>query len=301
MVDETRDDADNEITRIVRRPGPKVLPVNILTPQASSEAPPVVSPRPPANDSAPPIKAPPVPPVAPISGLHVAPPVAIDRPRPVMSPPPRPIAPTPAAPVPPSVAVPASVVTPPPVAAAASVEKPISEPAPVPVLPPAPSPAAVAGTPAVVEAAQEPVVGWLVVVKGPGRGASREIVTGRNSLGSGADEDIRIAFGDTAIAPHGHLYIVYDDEAREFVVEDGKQKVVVRLNGKLLTETMPIGNGDELRIGATTFRFVALCGPDFDWHAPDEKAAAAQAGTQVPSPDPIGAEAPGTPPEGSAT
>lgn len=120
----------------------------------------------------------------------------------------------------------------------------------------------------------DPVVGWLVVIKGPGRGAARDIVTGRNSLGRAAGQDIRIDFGDPAIAPQGHLYIVYDEEGREFVVEDGKQKVVVRLNGKLLTETMPIGNGDDLRIGATTLRFIALCGPGFDWHEPEASNAA---------------------------
>jgi hypothetical protein len=116
-----------------------------------------------------------------------------------------------------------------------------------------------------VAALVEPVVGWLVVVKGPGRGAARGLVTGRNAIGSAATEAIPINFGDPAIVPHGHAYIVYDDEAREFVVEDGKQKIIVRLNGRLLTETMPIAHGDHLRIGATTLRFVALCGADFDW------------------------------------
>lgn len=305
MVDETRDDADNEITRIVRRPGPKVLPVNILTPQTSPAAPPVASPRPPANDSAPLIIAPAVPPVAPLDGSHVAPPVAIDRPRPVMSPPARPIPPTPA------VATPSSVVAPPSAVSSVS-EKPAVAVAPAPVSTPTPQASLpVAATPGIAKATLvgkavspvlEPVVGWLVVVKGPGRGVSREIVTGRNSLGSGADEDIRIAFGDPAIAPHGHLYIVYDEEAREFVVEDGKQKVVVRLNGKLLTETMPIGSGDELRIGATTFRFVALCGPDFDWHVPEEKGeVVGGVGADRASADEVDREVAAATPEESAT
>ncbi len=265
MVDETPDEADNEITRIVRRPGPKVLPVSIMTPPPVGEAapvaapavvPPVVSPRAPANDVAPAV---------------AAPPVMLDRPKPVMTPPQRPSAPplpqgmVPVAarpgPVPPMVA-PAPVAPP----AAADVPKPLPGPAAAPVAPAVHAVEAPKASAPIATDPIEPVVGWLVVVKGPGRGVSRTIVTGRNSLGAGVDEDIRIDFGDAAIAPHGHLYIVYDEEAREFVVEDGKQKVVVRLNGKLLTETMPIGHGDELRIGATTFRFVALCGPDFDWH-----------------------------------
>jgi hypothetical protein len=274
MVDETQDEADNEITRIVRRPGPKVLPVSIMTPPPVGEAapaaapavvPPVVPPRAQANDVAPAV---------------AAPPVMLERPKPVMTPPQRPAAPplpngmVPVAarpgPVPPMV-VPTPVARP----VAADVPKPAAIPAAAPVAPAVHAVEAPKAAAPIVADPIEPVVGWLVVVKGPGRGVSRTIVTGRNSLGSGADEDIRIDFGDTAIASHGHLYIVYDEEAREFVVEDGKQKVVVRLNGKLLTETMPIGHGDELRIGATTFRFVALCGPDFDWHEPqtEEKSA----------------------------
>lgn len=284
MVDETPDEADNEITRIVRRPGPKVLPVSIMTPTPAGEAPPVaVPPRAPANDVAP--------------AAAAAPPVMLDRPRPVMTPPQRPAAPPP----------PHGLV--PPLAARPGPVTPVIAPEPIPsqVGMDAPKPASLVA-PAVtpVEAAKpaapteahsdpiEPVVGWLVVVKGPGRGASRTIVTGRNSLGSGPDEDIRIDFGDAAIAPHGHLYIVYDEEAREFVVEDGKQKVVVRLNGKLLTETMPIGHGDDLRIGATTFRFVALCGPDFDWHERpvEEKPTASDGASDVPAVPASEAEAP---------
>lgn len=267
MVDETPDEADNEITRIVRRPGPKVLPVSIMTPPpvgeaAAGAAPPVAAPvvtsRSPANDVAP--------------AASSAPPVMLDRPKPVMTPPQRPAFPPPPQSVPPVVARPGPV---PPMVAAAPVAAPVAVDVPKPVaapVAPAVHPVEVPKPATPVLAQQqpiEPVVGWLVVVKGPGRGVSRTIVTGRNSLGAGADEDIRIDFGDAAIAAHGHLYIVYDEEAREFVVEDGKQKVVVRLNGKLLTETMPIGHGDELRIGATTFRFVALCGPDFDWHEPE--------------------------------
>lgn len=281
MVDETPDEADNEITRIVRRPGPKALPVSLMTPPAASDTPSV---------AAPPVVAPVASPRVAANDLS-APPVMLDRPKPVLTPPQRPVAPPASHNVPPVAARPGPVppmVAPtpvvPPVAAtpvaspvapsvAVEVPKPVAAPLAPAVHPvEVPKPAAPVVT---ADRAIEPVVGWLVVVKGPGRGVSRTIVTGRNSLGSGADEDIRIDFGDAAIAQHGHLYIVYDEEAREFVVEDGKQKVVVRLNGKLLTETMPIGHGDELRIGATTFRFVALCGPDFDWHEPkaEEKAA----------------------------
>jgi hypothetical protein len=198
------------------------------------------------------------------------------RPAPTATPTPAPVVDriTPAPlPVEPAPLAPALVLTPP----AAQAPLPVAAPIPAAVWAEEPkvadpaAPITVAGVPIVapVEPLKpveiDPVVGWLVVVKGPGRGVAREVVSGRNGIGSGVGQAVRLDFGDLAIAQQGHAYVVYDDEAREFFAEDGKQKIVVRLNGRLLTETMPIRHGDELRIGATTLRFVALCGAEFDW------------------------------------
>jgi len=280
MADDGNDDVDNEITRIVRRPGPASLPVNVVRPPV-----PIGKSGPAASDAMPPV----APPVSLASPISVAPPVSVDRPRPVMTPPrplvpPAPVAVAPSTPGPIPIPVPKPVRPPTPIASAlghspAPASAPVSVPAavvaastPIASAPiPMPAPVAVDQPPVVaakpMPAPIDPVVGWFVVVKGPGRGAACAVVTGRNGIGSAATQAIRLDFGDAAIAAEGHAYVVYDEEAREFVAEDGKQKVVVRLNGKLLTETKPLGHGDELRIGATTLRFVALCGPDFDWNA----------------------------------
>ncbi len=299
MADDHRDDADNEITRIVQRPGPRQVPVQVGPVQVGPR-PPAAPPHqpPPVNPPAPRLPASPfaqapgaVPPFAPTpvavpggvprsplqasddpDATRVAPRPAAPAPAPPRAglTPPRPLSPSPISPSPvPSPVAPAPIA---PIAVAPAA-------APQPVAPAAP-PAAV--DPVVVDERRvmtvpkamprvEPVVGWLVVIKGPGRGAARELVKGRNSLGSDADQLLVIDFGDPAIARRGHVFIVYDEEGREFFIEDGKQKEVVRLNGRLLTETRQLSHGDEIRIGATTFRFVALCGADFDW---SEEAAA---------------------------
>ncbi|WP_407051778.1 FHA domain-containing protein [Methyloraptor flagellatus] len=146
--------------------------------------------------------------------------------------------------------------------------EPVPEPEAVVLDPEAPASAPAPAPPSVPnEVEPEPVVAWLVVTKGPGRGAFRALGPGRNNLGSSEAATVRLDFGDPAIAPSGHAYIVYDDETRGFVIEDGKRRELVRVNGRLLSDARDLADRDEIRIGATTLVFVAFCGPGFDWGA----------------------------------
>lgn len=265
------DDDDKEATRIIARPGPKSLPFRVEPPAA----PPRVEPRPE-------LRAEPKPEPVPVA---VVPPPA--RPAVIVPPVGRPAVMQP--PGGPARAGRSPLVAPPVVDLPGAAPKPVTAPpaaaAPVaaaPVAPPPPPVVAVAPAPAAIE----PVVGWLVITKGPGRGASLTLHTGRNALGAAPGHDVQIAFGDPAIALVGHAFLVYDEEARAFFIEDGKKKDLVRVNGRMLTETRPLASGDEIRIGATTLRFVAFCGADFDWSEP---APAAPAGTDAATPDDGGA------------
>lgn len=291
-----------------RAPAPVDLP-----PIAPRPAPPVYDPPPASLDpdatrvaSKPRLTPPgqPVPrPVAPPVSVQPAsvppapvPPVAA-QPIPVQ-PAPRPVAPQPVSPAP-------AAQVPPPAYAA-------PEPAPAPYVPPPPAAPAMEAKHAMAEAMMDkgmaekpmtmekamekptaarrpapadPVVGWVVVIKGPGRGSSREVYSGRNAIGSDPEQLIPIDFGDPAFARRGHAFIVYDNEAREFFIEDGKQKELVRVNGRLLSETSRMHHGDEIRIGQTTLKFVALCGPEFDWadqNAPKSDAAPKETAPKEP-------------------
>ncbi|WP_068114870.1 FHA domain-containing protein [Tropicimonas marinistellae] len=121
-----------------------------------------------------------------------------------------------------------------------------------------PSPAAPA------ESARFPV-GWLVVVKGPGRGASYALFDGVSTIGRADDQAVTLDHGDTSISRENHAAIAYDDEQQTFFIGHGGKANLVRLNGMPVLSTEPLTSGDQIRIGETTLRFVALCGSDFSW------------------------------------
>ena len=108
-------------------------------------------------------------------------------------------------------------------------------------------------------------VGWIVVTKGPGRGASFSLCNGVSNIGRGEGQAIRLDFGDISISRENHAAVAYDDERKVFFLGHGGKANLVRLNDRPVLSTEELSNGDTIRIGETTLKFVALCGKDFDW------------------------------------
>lgn len=113
--------------------------------------------------------------------------------------------------------------------------------------------------------AQHFPAGWIVVVEGPGRGASFTLFNGVSQMGRGEDQAVRLDFGDTSISRNNHAAIAYDDEQGKFFLGHGGKSNLVRLNGMPVLSTEEMTNGDQIRIGETTLKFVSLCGADFTW------------------------------------
>lgn len=107
--------------------------------------------------------------------------------------------------------------------------------------------------------------GFLVVTDGPGRGAFFPISTRVSSIGRGEDQDIKLAFGDESISREGHASVVYDEEQNRFYLGHGNKANVVRRNGMPVLATEELEHCDLIRVGKTTLRFHAFCGPDFTW------------------------------------
>ncbi|MFW2543890.1 FHA domain-containing protein [Primorskyibacter sp. 2E107] len=116
-------------------------------------------------------------------------------------------------------------------------------------------------------------VGWIVIVDGPGRGASFALGQGLSTIGRGTDQTIALDFGDDSISRDNHASIAYDEEENTVLIGHGGKSNLVRLNGKPLVSSAEMQDGDQVRIGKTTLRFVALCGPDFRWTRTAEGAA----------------------------
>jgi hypothetical protein len=113
---------------------------------------------------------------------------------------------------------------------------------------------------------QDPVVGWLVVVGGPGLGSYRPIYEGNNTLGRSPSQRIPIDFGDDAISSEEQAYIRYDSADRTFLFVPNLAKTnVVAVNDKKPTSAVPLAAMDVIGVGRTQLVFVPFCGPDFDW------------------------------------
>lgn len=111
----------------------------------------------------------------------------------------------------------------------------------------------------------DPVAGWIVVVKGPGRGGFRAVYVGMNSVGRAPSQRICLDFGDESISREEHAFITYDDEQRVFYLQHGGKSNLVRLGDKPVLQPTELKANDQFRIGNTTFRFFPCCGPDFNW------------------------------------
>lgn len=112
----------------------------------------------------------------------------------------------------------------------------------------------------------DPVVGWLVIVKGPGLGQSLKIGMGMNMVGRDGDERIGMPFGDTLMSSKDHARIIYDDDSRQFYIAHGSGKSITKVNGQMVANTLPLENRALIEFTKQTHViFVAFCDESFDW------------------------------------
>jgi hypothetical protein len=113
---------------------------------------------------------------------------------------------------------------------------------------------------------RDPVVGWLVIVGGPGIGNYRPIFEGNNTVGRSSSQRIPIDFGDESISSEEQAYIRYDSSARSFLFVPNLAKTnVVSLNDKRPTGAVELNQMDVITMGRTQLVFVPFCGAEFDW------------------------------------
>ena len=121
------------------------------------------------------------------------------------------------------------------------------------------------GAPESADPMADPVTGWLVVTAGPGKGRVCRLGSGVNSLGRGEGSRVRIDFGDDGISREGHAFLTYDPRGRRYYLQHGGGMNLTYLGDEPVLAPTPLAPMQDISIGATTLRFVPLCGPDFDW------------------------------------
>lgn len=111
----------------------------------------------------------------------------------------------------------------------------------------------------------DPVVGWLVVVEGPGRGRSVEIGPGSNSIGRAPGQKLCVNFGDKHISRERHAALVYDPVSTRFFLHKGDVRNLTYVGKEVVLSPVEIKDGDTITLGETKLRFVPFCGPHFCW------------------------------------
>ena len=111
----------------------------------------------------------------------------------------------------------------------------------------------------------DPVVGWLVIVEGLGKGRAMQLGYGSNSLGRGATDRVKLDFGDDQISRSGHAVVTYDPRGRKFYVQHGGGTNLTYLGDQPVLSPTELPVLSHISIGNTVLRFVPLCGAEFDW------------------------------------
>ena len=124
---------------------------------------------------------------------------------------------------------------------------------------------------ALAEDMEDPVAGWLVVIRGPGRGKALRLGLGDNSIGR-SQARVQMKFGDDRISASNHAFVTYDQQNRQWYIRHGEGKNLTYLDGNPVLQPTSLASHAQVQIGDTHLVFVPLCTGEFDWENVDGQA-----------------------------
>lgn len=131
--------------------------------------------------------------------------------------------------------------------------------------PPPDPPSDDSAAPPPADAMDDPPVGWLVVVQGPGQGKVVTLGNGVNTIGRASSERICLDFGDTLISRQRNALITYDPKGRKFYVQQGDGTNLTYIGDTPVLTPTELEEFSFIQMGETVLLFVPLCGERFDW------------------------------------
>jgi len=114
----------------------------------------------------------------------------------------------------------------------------------------------------------DPVVGWLVCVKGKEKGRDFRIHSDNNYIGRSEKMDICIR-GDETISRENQAVVTYDAMDKSYFFSPGDGRSIVRVNHKAIFQTTLLQAYDTVSVGNTELLFLPLCGERFEWEKED--------------------------------
>ena len=116
----------------------------------------------------------------------------------------------------------------------------------------------------------DPVVGWLVCVRGTNKGRDYRLHSDLNKLGRAPNMDVCIE-GDEAISRENHCQIAFSPRSKTFSVVPGDGRNISYLNNEDVLSAMRLKAYDRLDLGDSSFIFILF---DFDWETTTKRQAA---------------------------
>ena len=111
----------------------------------------------------------------------------------------------------------------------------------------------------------DPPVGWLVVVEGPGKGSVATLGMGVNTIGRDPSERVSLDYGDTMISRNNHATVTYDPRGRKFYLQHGGGKNLTYVNDEPVLTPRALAPLTQMQMGDTVLRFMPLCSAEFSW------------------------------------
>nr|WP_051527177.1 FHA domain-containing protein [[Eubacterium] cellulosolvens] len=114
----------------------------------------------------------------------------------------------------------------------------------------------------------QPVVGWLVSVKGDCYGQSFHLKSGINRIGRSTEMDVKL-LQDQSVSRKEVASIVFDSRSRQFSILPGTQSGdLIYLDGNALYERQSLKGYEKIEFGDSNlnmYLFVPFCGENFSW------------------------------------
>lgn len=114
----------------------------------------------------------------------------------------------------------------------------------------------------------EPVVGWLVCIKGMYKGESFNIKSGRNNIGRSQGMDIALA-QEKSVSRERHASITFEPHQKKFFVQAGESSGLTYVNDEILMTFKELSDYDRITLGESEFVFLRLVGEKFSWEKYD--------------------------------
>ncbi|MDR2356795.1 MAG: FHA domain-containing protein [Oscillospiraceae bacterium] len=110
----------------------------------------------------------------------------------------------------------------------------------------------------------EPVVGWLVCVKGEHYGQAFGLKSGQNFIGRAVNMDVWLE-KESSVSRNRHAVVVFEPRSRSFFVQSGESRGLTYLDGELVLASAKLDAYSKISVGNCDLIFSPFCGENFSW------------------------------------